>query len=141
MNNVYNGIDIVEEAYREIEREQLKNDIPHMEQMVFLPSKIEANTDNITDIYKRISREYYFLRTHLYITANRPLYSNRNLFGPLVVLVKKILRKLIKFYVEPMVSDQNNFNSHLVKTLELLQYALIKKDEEINELKKILNKE
>lgn len=35
----------------------------------------------------------------------QPLYGNA-----IVVLVKKVIRKLVKFYVEPIVKTQNEFN-------------------------------
>lgn len=42
----------------------------------------------------------------------RPLYGN-----PVKVFIKKILRKCMKFYVEPIVEDQNRYNHYTVCAL------------------------
>lgn len=42
----------------------------------------------------------------------RPLYGN-----PIKVFIKKILRKCMKFYVEPIVEDQNRYNHYTVCAL------------------------
>jgi len=43
------------------------------------------------------------------VPVYRPLKSNR-FFGPLIIFVKKIIRKSVKFYIEPVIADQNELN-------------------------------
>ena len=43
------------------------------------------------------------------VSAYRPIKSRR-IIGPVIVFIKKIIRKLTSFYVEPIVGDQNEFN-------------------------------
>jgi len=50
-----------------------------------------------------------FLRANNAIAAYRPLKSNR-IVGFLIIFLKKIIRKLTKFYIEPIVTDQNENN-------------------------------
>ena len=39
--------------------------------------------------------------------------------NPLAVLFKKVIRKLIRFYIRPIVELQNEFNAQVVRALEL----------------------
>ena len=47
----------------------------------------------------------------------RPIYSCRKWVGNWIVFGKKVARKLLKFLIEPMVEEQNKFNSAMVRTL------------------------
>ena len=57
------------------------------------------------------------LRVHKDIKAYRKLSSNR-ILGSLIILIKKIIRKFTKFYIEPIVSDQNHFNNRSAVCLQ-----------------------
>ncbi len=46
-----------------------------------------------------------------HVAGYRPLDGNK-----LVVFIKRIIRKFTKFYVEPVVASQNEFNSAAVRT-------------------------
>lgn len=46
----------------------------------------------------------------------QPLYGNK-----IAVLVKKIIRKLVKFYVEPIVATQNEFNYFATSALSQIR--------------------
>lgn len=56
-----------------------------------------------------------YLNSHYNVQAYKPLAGN-----PLFVFVKKVIRKLTKFYVEPVVDDQNTFNANTVRMLNAL---------------------
>ena len=47
----------------------------------------------------------------------RPIYSCRKWIGSFIVFGKKAARKLLKFLIEPVVEEQNQFNSAVVRTL------------------------
>ncbi|MGO4345185.1 FkbM family methyltransferase [Paenibacillus sp. MCAF9] len=43
--------------------------------------------------------------------AYRYLHSHRKVIGPLIIFAKKVVRKLLKWYVEPIAFQQTKFNS------------------------------
>jgi hypothetical protein len=61
------------------------------------------------------------------VAAYRPLGSSR-ISGALVVFFKKVIRKLTKFYIEPIVADQNENN-------RLMTFCIRDLFLEINELR------
>jgi len=69
------------------------------------------------------------------IQANRPLTSDRKSAGSLIVFFKKVIRKLTRFYVEPIVEDQNNFNYSVVRYLDSLNAYVLMQDACNRELK------
>lgn len=60
----------------------------------------------------------------------RPITGNK-----LIVVCKKIIRKLVKFYVEPIVEDQDRFNFCTVSAMSQL-YAKIQ-DEQNNKVEEL----
>ncbi len=99
-----------------------------------------------------------------FLNSNYNVQPYKELKGnPLKVVFKKIIRKLIKFYIEPTVNDQNNVNSSIVtvlngladnspekalnkaETIELAQKELLirieKLEKENEELRKALGKQ
>ena len=44
------------------------------------------------------------------VLAYRDISSTRKGVGKLITFVKKVIRKMVCFYVEPLVDDQNRFN-------------------------------
>ena len=87
----------------------------------------------------QLQQEITYLKQTSYISAYRPLYSCRPIIGSVIVFVKKVIRKLVKFYVEPITFDQSDRNAHMARALELLQEQLQKQTEEIEQLKRKLN--
>ena len=99
-----------------------------------------------------------YITSHYYIQPYKELKGN-----PVKVFNKKVIRKLVKFYVEPVVFEQNDFNANAVtvmkslsegqaadlsgkvETLELAQKELLirldKLERENNELRAKLSKE
>jgi len=157
MNNISKNI--VDEAYSKIQDEKLINDIPHMEQVVFFPdlpnmeildevaSDFTQNLPNMeildevaSDFTQKIISELNYLRERATIVYYRPLNSYRKALSPIVIFIKRFIRKLNKFYIEPITHDQSDFNIHLVNTLELFEKILIQKEKEIQELQKATNK-
>jgi hypothetical protein len=59
----------------------------------------------------------------------------------LIVLIKKIIRKLVRFYIVPIVNEQNTFNNVVVNILEEnkdLQLQIEFLEKSIDELEKAL---
>lgn len=52
--------------------------------------------------------------------AWRLLRSDPNIFGSIKIFIKKVLRKCIKFYIEPIADQQTEFNIKTTETLTVL---------------------
>lgn len=50
--------------------------------------------------------------------AYRELYSCRKLVGGIIVFVKRVIRKVLKWYIEPVCNQQTEFNHMTVKAVE-----------------------
>lgn len=70
------------------------------------------------------------------IPAYRQLRSRRGILGELIIFFKKVIRKMIKFYVEPIVDDQVNYNANIVRTLNSFWEYMEKNENRILELEK-----
>jgi hypothetical protein len=58
------------------------------------------------------------------VESSRPLRSTRPVVGPAVVFGKRVLRRLLSWYVHPAVHDQNRFNLALLRDLRALEARL-----------------
>lgn len=56
-----------------------------------------------------------YITSHYYIQPYKELKGN-----PVKVFIKKVIRKLVKFYVEPVVFEQNDFNANAVTVMKSL---------------------
>lgn len=59
---------------------------------------------------------FAYVNSHHYVQPYKPLPGN-----PLAVFIKKVIRKLTKFYVEPVVFEQNSFNAATVNILNVMK--------------------
>lgn len=76
------------------------------------------------------NREVYDLNHRWKIQTYRNLNS-----GKLVTFMKKVIRKMIRFYVDPVVEDQNMFNANIVKTMNLMNCYIQEQEATIATLK------
>lgn len=53
--------------------------------------------------------------------AFRAITSHRPFLGPVIVLAKRIVRKLLKWYVEPICNQQSDFNHNAVACIKDFQ--------------------
>jgi hypothetical protein len=93
---------IMTEIQREIETKGLRNTV--------LPF-VEIHTSSFADMVMEMER---FRRIYAY----RELNSRRGLPGKIILFFKKAIRKMSKFYIEPIVEDQNNFNFMVVQGMD-----------------------
>ena len=75
------------------------------------------------------------LLPHAIVNAYKPLYGN-----PISKIIKKINRKLIAFYVESIVDDQNDYNIYTHRAIAMLPDRFQDTDERLYELEKKLAK-
>lgn len=75
------------------------------------------------------------LRDNLYdAIAMQNVSSHRVIIGnPLAVFIKRILRRMLKFYVRPIQEDQNKFNESAARTLSQIK-LYIEENEEMKRL-------
>lgn len=132
MNIKTNEILDIEEIMTEI-RKSIK-----LRQYQEMPIKFE-NIDVITNeknlIYDQNKLLTYIhnVNSHHHIYAYRTIYSRKGLLGKIIIFIKKVLRKSIKFYIEPIVSDQNKFNFEVVNSInEIRNFILDKNDNNDN---------
>ncbi|MBQ9894457.1 MAG: hypothetical protein IJM38_03630 [Ruminococcus sp.] len=59
------------------------------------------------------------MNAHYYIQPYKPLAGSS-----IKVFIKKVLRKLMKFYVEPVVFEQNEFNANTVSVLNTFRGSI-----------------
>lgn len=130
---------------QEIKKSGIMCDVPHMNQVVKfngMPSvegQEKSGNVKVDGSAGQLQQEITYLKQTSYISAYRPLYSCRPIIGSVIVFVKKVIRKLVKFYVEPITFDQSDRNAHMARALELLQEQLQKQTEEIEQLERKLN--
>ncbi|WP_313638952.1 hypothetical protein [Paenibacillus sp.] len=82
--------------------------------------------------------EYSKLIASIEVKSYRPIVSHRRIIGKLFIIVKKIIRKSLEWYIEPICRDITNFN---VKSTEFMKYINDKQEliiEEIDKLKIIM---
>ncbi len=124
---------IMEEIRQDIRERGLEDDILPFEAVTGKP------WGGASEVYdeERFEKEVNDLNQSYQITAWRPLE------GGITGFIKKIIRKLTKFYVEPITADQTEFNAHTVRAMnELLSYVKLQDakmdalQEEIRKLKK-----
>lgn len=110
-NNNINIEEIMADIRKKIKEENLTADMLSFEDVPYKkPVQVQANTLEVADESLR------YLNTRYYIQPYKELKGN-----PVVVFIKKVLRKLMKFYVEPVVFEQNDFNANTVAVLNTLR--------------------
>ena len=97
---------------------------------------VEEEKINNFDFTPQISEEDNFrydldiLNRVWNVNLEREILSRNKLFS----FVKKVIRKLTRWYVVPMMQDQIIFNSYTVRTINNLNKQLNKKNDEIKKL-------
>lgn len=111
-----NNIDIEEimaQIKREIKEKNLTSDMLSFEDVPYKKPVQVSRSGNasLDDADEALS----FMNAHYYVQPYKPITGN-----PLKVFIKKVIRKLTKFYVEPVVFEQNEFNANTVSILNIL---------------------
>ncbi len=126
MNNSINTTEIMSDIKR------YAKDIPDFESIPY-----SKNAGSI--IYSNPDDAISEMRSYSYVHSYRPLNDKK-----IKVFLKKVVRKIVKFYVEPIVEEQNNFNASAEATITSLrntQKKLIKRIENLEKENKRLIKE
>ena len=59
-----------------------------------------------------------------FINLNEPIKSHRKLFGPIIIFIKKVIRKTICWYAERLMRQQMRYNDAVVVALSEINNKL-----------------
>ena len=111
MENTINIEEIMAEIKRSIKEKNLTADMLSFEDVPYEKAVDMSSGSSVEECDTALS----YLNTHYYIQPYKELAGN-----PLKVFFKKIMTK---FYVEPVVFEQNEFNANTAKVLNTLRGA------------------
>ncbi len=109
-NRTINIEEIMQGIRQEIKDKGLTSDMLSFEDVPY--QKPGDAVSGCTMDSEEIRNAMVYLNGHYNIQPYKPLGGNA-----LFVFIKKVIRKLTKFYVEPIVFDQNDFNANTVRVL------------------------
>ena len=118
--------EIMADIKREIKEKGLTNDMLSFEEVPYRKSQAGGSPQEALD----------YVRSNYYIQPYKELQGN-----PLKVLFKKVIRKMVKFYVEPVVMEQNDFNANAATVMADLTESDISKISGRVEALELANKE
>lgn len=112
-NNMLSGFELIEkEIFDEVHRKGIRDTL-----IPFKRSGSSGSFESCKEIANDNSKLLTNLECHKDIYAWRLLKSSHVLIGNLIVFIKKIIRKLIKWYIEPIVDEQRVFNNDVTNLL------------------------
>lgn len=118
---------IMEEIRAEIKEKGYTNDLPDF---VDVSCTISPSHKGLFD-KAEYREDIQYLNEHWNVSAYRPLVGNG-----IKVFIQKVIRKCTKFYVEPIVREQNGFNAKATTAFNILNLYIEKMQEENELLKK-----
>jgi hypothetical protein len=109
--------DIMSEIRSDIQQKGLNSSM-----LSFADVPCDANPENPTDAYDpdTLRSNVQYVSTQYQVQPYRPLTGN-----PVLVFCKKVLRRLMRFYVEPIAQDQTYFNANTAQALQEVELYLI----------------
>ena len=104
----------VEKIMQEI-RNEIKEKGYSYDMLSFKDISVTSIPTNENVTIENAEKQLMYMDNISSVAAYRPLDGNK-----LFVIVKKIIRKLTKFYIEPIVASQNEFNKATVQSVSNL---------------------
>jgi len=137
MTNIYNSVDIVTEAKKKTNAESAADNIPRLAEVDLTPFIINYMSGDRLNAGYSADAIIKYMRTTALITPQQPIETKKlGIIGSFFVFVKKTIRKMIEFYVVPIVHEQNKFNMNVVDALEHLNNEIKKRDNIIEDMQK-----
>lgn len=84
-----------------------------------------VNIPRYEDPLHELSLAIEYARHYAPVSADHPIASSKPLIGPLVVLVKRVIRKFMRLYLDLVFSPQSAFNGEVIEALEKVRELLI----------------
>lgn len=116
-------VDIIEKGYSE--------DLPDFADEYFLVPPINRGEFEA----KELQLELQNLKGLWEVQCHRQL-SGDGVVGKMKVFIKRVIRKSVKFYVKPIVEEQNMFNARVAKMFDIMNLYIEKAQKENEELKR-----
>ncbi len=69
------------------------------------------------------------------LQPNKPITGN-----PIAVLIKKTIRKLTRFYIAPIVTDQSEFNIYMTKVANSIRYYIQEEKKDKQRIENLLQR-
>lgn len=108
--------------------------------------KTDTSGINLKELYNKVD----IINRSWHSNPEFTITSHRKVLGPLIVKAKKVVRKMLRWYINPYAALQNEFNGNVTRTMNEMftqfktinnqlddaKANLLKKDEQIEALKK-----
>lgn len=114
--------EIKEKGYKENDLEFKVHSGPHAE---------KVDIDDVGIDIEKFRKKVLLLNCRKNVNPEKTLYT-ADAKKKLLITLKKVIRKLNRFYVHPIVQEQNEFNEVSVELLFQV-YALLKENQELKE--------
>lgn len=114
MENKIDIEEIMAQIKREIKEKGLTSDMLSFEDVPYR-KPVQAAAETGTSL-SAANEALDYMNAHHYVQPYKPITGN-----PVKVFFKKVIRKLVKFYVEPVVFEQNSFNAATVNVLNVMK--------------------
>ncbi len=108
-----NTEEIMNQIRAEIKAKGLDSSMLSFEEIPFAPEVSRADSQFQPESLRQ-SAEYLSIRNQ--IEPYKPIEGNF-----LVVFIKKVIRKLVKFYIMPIMTEQNALNLHTANAVQQMQ--------------------
>ena len=122
---------IMSEIRAEIREAGYTNEMLSFDDVALDEAGFQFDAFDLEEFHKQI----YDLNNQWKIQTYRNLNSNA-----VVSFVKKVIRKCIRFYVDPIVEDQNRLNANLVRTMNLMNCYISEQNATIATLKNTIQR-
>lgn len=131
---------IMEEIRKEIKKKNYPTDLIKFEDVKYDEASVELlELDSIKFNSSNFKSDIVYLKNNKEVQAWR-YYDANGLLGRLKVFFKKVIRKLTKFYVEPIVIDQNILNEKVCDALCQINAKHLEDQQKIKELEDRIKK-
>ena len=98
---------------------------------VYLPDN-SLNDDGFDQYFKELQQYINIMSRNRENYAYRHIFSHRKVLGPVIVFAKKIMRKFLKWYIEPITFQQTDFNNAVTPAIGRLTELVARYDKENN---------
>lgn len=88
-----------------------------------------------------ISQQLRFLENHWQIQTHRPVTTSKPYLPGLIVFFKKVVRRLLKWYVNPIADQASQVNLAVLRTITAMNAEIEALKDNVNSLRSALNTE
>ena len=79
-----------------------------------------------SDPLQELSMSIQFARGYAEVHSDFPLGSSRKVIGPMIVFVKKVVRKFLQTYMDAVFDQQREFNRRMLNIIENLDQLILR---------------